>query len=309
MQTGLRTERRIVTSRDLVHRMGSRGGAVCGAPLGRGRMKATYAPASMGFPLHAPSSECCGTETAHAIDIQQGRYRVRLAISEQERRAAFRLRFVVFNLELQEGLETAYQTGCDEDEFDPVCDHLIVEHAGSATVVGTYRLQTGLMAGANLGYYSEREFDFRPYKSLRCEMIELGRACIHRDHRSTDVLYLLWRGIAEYALGRGARYLIGCSSLTSQDPAQGTAVYSALQESLVETRLRTTPQASFAMPLISDRKASDKVPKLLRAYLTIGARICGPPAIDCRFKTIDLLTLLDLQSLHPRVRRRFLRKD
>lgn len=271
-------------------------------------MQATHV-ASMDSPSCARSSKCSETEIASAIDIQQGRYRVRLANSEQERRAAFRLRFVVFNLELQEGLETAYQTGCDEDEFDPVCDHLVVEHAGSEAVVGTYRLQTGPMAGANLGYYSQREFDFHPYESLRAEMVELGRACIHRDHRSTDVLYLLWRGIAEYALGRGARYLIGCSSLTSQDPAHGTAVYRALQESLTETCLRTTPQASFAMPLISDRRASDKVPKLLRAYLSIGANICGPPAIDCQFKTIDFLTLLDLQGLHPRIQRRFLRKN
>jgi putative hemolysin len=47
-------------------------------------------------------------------------------------------------------------------------------------------------------------------------------------------------------------------------------------------------------------------PKLLRAYLTIGAKICSEPAIDREFKTIDFLTILDLQTLHPRVARRFL---
>jgi putative hemolysin len=45
---------------------------------------------------------------------------------------------------------------------------------------------------------------------------------------------------------------------------------------------------------------------LLRAYLAIGARICGPPAIDREFRTIDFLTMLDLQTLHPRVAARFL---
>jgi putative hemolysin len=44
----------------------------------------------------------------------------------------------------------------------------------------------------------------------------------------------------------------------------------------------------------------------LRAYLTIGAKICSAPAIDREFKTIDFLTILDLQTLHPRVARRFL---
>jgi putative hemolysin len=35
---------------------------------------------------------------------------------------------------------------------------------------------------------------------------------------------------------------------------------------------------------------------LLAAYLALGAGICGPPAIDREFKTIDFLTLVDLHS-------------
>ncbi len=258
---------------------------------------------SMPLPSHAPKSL---VGHAGSIDLRQGPYRVRRASDDRDRLAAFRLRFVVFNLELQEGLEAAYQTGYDTDEYDPVCDHLIVEHVGTNQVVGTYRLQTGTMAKDNFGYYSEREFDFAPYERLRDPMIELGRACIHRDHRSTDVLYLLWRGIAQYALHYGGRYLIGCSSLTSQDPAHGTAVYEALRDHMVESPLRTKPQPEFVMPLLAPKGESDTAPKLLRTYLAIGAKICGPPAIDREFKTIDFLTLLDLQSLHPRIRARFL---
>jgi putative hemolysin len=245
-------------------------------------------------------------ETGGLIEVH-GSYRVRLASSEADCLAAFRLRFLVFNLELDEGLDVAHGTGYDTDPFDAVCDHLIVEHRGSGKVVGTYRLQTGVVASANLGYYSEREFDFTPYKLLGNSLIELGRACVHRDHRSSEVLYLLWRGIAQYSTHHRGRYLIGCSSLTSQDPAHGTAVYEALKEQLVEPQLRTTPQPAFAMPLMSADNASDKIPKLLRAYLAVGAKICGPPAIDREFKTIDFLTLLDLEALHPRVYVRFMK--
>jgi putative hemolysin len=39
----------------------------------------------------------------------------------------------------------------------------------------------------------------------------------------------------------------------------------------------------------------------------VGAKICGPPAIDPEFKTIDFLTLMDLASLHPRLLSRLLR--
>src|SRR5947207_1639902 len=99
------------------------------------------------------------------IEIAQKGYRLRLAASQMDVQAALRLRFRVFNLELNEGLATAFETGYDTDEFDSVCEHLIVEHIASGQVVGTYRLQTGFSARENHGYYSEREFDFAPYES------------------------------------------------------------------------------------------------------------------------------------------------
>ena len=248
-----------------------------------------------------------GIEAGRAPDIRQRQYHLRLASADADRIAAFRLRFLVFNLELNEGLECAYMTGQDRDDFDGICDHLIVEHVGTGKIVGTYRLQTGTIASANTGFYSEREFDFSRYRQLGNSVIELGRACVHRGHRTSEVLYLLWRGIAQYAIHHGGRYLIGCSSLTSQDPAHGTAVYEAMREHLVEPDLRTTPRPAFAMPLMPSDNASAKIPKLLRAYLAVGAKICGPPAIDREFRTIDFLTLLDLKALHPRVYARFMR--
>jgi len=245
-------------------------------------------------------------EFPSSLEIRKGPYLAQLISSDREIIAALRLRFEVFNLELNEGLASAFTCGHDADEFDSICDHLIVEYLPTRRVIGTYRLQTGNTALHNLGYYGEREFDFRPYEALRSELVELGRACIHRDHRSTDVLYLLWRGIAQYALSRGARYLIGCSSLTSQDPAEGAAVYQSLLNWQVRDELRTTPQREFGLPPSAPSFTTAAVPKLLRAYLAIGARICGPPAIDRDFKTIDFLTLLDLHRLHPRIRARFL---
>jgi putative hemolysin len=243
-----------------------------------------------------------------ALHLSHGRYKLRLAQTEPERRAAYRLRFEVFNLELKEGLDAAYETGQDVDQFDAICDHLIVEDCRRGAIVGTYRLQTGPTAGANAGYYSEREFDFAPYEPLRGSMVELGRACIDRNHRSTEVLLLLWRGIVQYAVQRAARYLIGCCSLTSQDPAEGTSLFAALSGSLAETRLRTSPQAEFTMPLVRGAEREPRIPKLLRTYLAVGAKICGPPAIDREFKTIDFLTLMDLAQLHPRLRSRFMKQ-
>jgi putative hemolysin len=242
-----------------------------------------------------------------SVWLEAGPYVVRLAITEAERAAAFRLRFLVFNLEMNEGLESAYANGYDTDRFDMVCDHLIVEHKETKQVVGTYRLQMGDVAGRNFGYYSEQEFDFRPYEAMRSQIVELGRACIHRDHRSSEVLNLLWRGIARYVIGNGGRYMMGCCSLPSLDNALGHAVYRSLKNYLAEPKLMTAPTPKFVLAhAVAVTEEEVRPPKLLRAYLTIGAKICSEPAIDWEFKTIDFLTLLDLQTLHPRVAARFL---
>ncbi len=232
-------------------------------------------------------------------------YRARLATTGDERQAAFRLRFRVFNLELHEGLEQAFTTGADMDEFDAFCDHVIVQDQCSGDVVGTYRLQTGNTAARNIGYYSAREFDFTPYQPIRGQTVELGRACIHPGHRKYEVLMLLWKVIARYAEERGARYLIGCSSLGSQEPALGAAVYDNLRSTLAPRELRTVPLPEYAFPLEAG-DCEGCPPKLLRTYLALGASICGPPAIDREFKTIDFLTLLDLKNLSPAFRSRLL---
>lgn len=232
-------------------------------------------------------------------------YRARLAITEEERFAAFRLRFLVFNLELNEGLASAYETGHDIDHFDDVCDHLIVEHVATGEIVGTYRMQSGDTAASFFGYYSEQEFDFAPYEAMRSRIVELGRACVHRDHRSSDVLNLLWKGIMRYARARNGRYLMGCCSLTSQCNTEGTAVFAALEPYLIEPSLMTVPTAAYNMPLAAT-EAQQAPPRLLRAYLTVGARICSTPAIDRNFGTIDFLTLLDLETMNPRIARRYL---
>ena len=240
------------------------------------------------------------------IRLEHGSYIARLATTDREKASAFRLRFLVFNLEMQEGLESAYLNGYDVDRYDEVCDHLIVEEKTTGEIVGTYRIQMGDVAARHFGYYSEQEFDFKPFEAMRPEIVELGRACIHRDHRSTEVLHLLWRGIARYALANGGRYMMGCCSLTSQDPEMGHAIHRSLTSYQVDPALQTEPTEAFRMNASVTPLLDVRAPKLLRAYLTVGAKICGVPAIDREFKTIDFLTLLDLQTLHPRMAARFL---
>jgi len=283
------------------------------------------------FPTIAPSLPTVPAKPR--IHAEVGRYRLRLAHSIEDRDAVCRLRFKVFNIELGEGLKSSYQTGLDTDQFDLFCEHLLVEDKfednPKKRIVGTYRMQSGDTAARNLGYYSEQEFSFVPYEPLRAGILELGRASIDREHRTPEVLTLLWRGIAQYATNMGLRYLIGCSSLNSKDPAEGWQMYRQLEHYRVSPEFDTEPTAEYACPveqegahaqpspcqpdrLLPDPSlpgsslTSTKVPKLLKTYLAIGARICGPPAWDREFGTIDFLTLLDLKMISASARNRFL---
>ena len=238
--------------------------------------------------------------------VEDGRYRLRFARDAGDLDAVLRLRFEVFNLELGEGLDTSYETGRDEDEFDATCHHLMVIDTASDRLVGTYRMQTSEMAARYRGFYSAQEFriDQLPDEVVR-NSLEIGRACVAASHRNTQTLYFLWRGLALYVATNRKRYLFGCSSLTSQDPMEGLAVMRLLERrGHVHPTLRLEPQPEFRCydeALELDASVEPKLPTLFRIYLPHGAKVCGPPALDRRFKTIDYLVIFDVDAMDPRM--------
>ena len=260
--------------------------------------------------VSCPASSSSGVADWRLSKSKKPSYRVRFAKTTEELRAALSLRFEVFNLELNEGLASSHATGLDEDEFDDVCDHLIVLEENSGSVVGTYRMQTGASAGRHLGYYGACEFDFGPYEPIRDSLVELGRACVHKDHRSIVVISMLWKEIVRYALDQNAHYLIGCSSLTSQDPAHGRAVYQRFikEGHLARPEFLTSPLPAFRLEDVEPMVDCPPPPKLLRAYLGVGAKICSTPAIDRTFGTIDFLTMIDCFNADAIATERFLER-
>lgn len=243
------------------------------------------------------------------VEIVEGRYVVRFARTREEIDAALKLRFEVFNLELGEGLAASFATGRDVDEFDAICHHLLVLDTDENKVVGTYRCQTGEMAVAK-GFYSAGEFDLSQLPAdVRLDAVELGRACISQAHRNTQVLFLLWRGLAAYVACNRKRYLFGCCSLTSQDESEGQRAFEFLEQSgHLHPTLCVLPRAGLECrrdDLSRDQAAEVHIPKLFRTYLRFGARVCGPPAIDRLFKTIDFLVLFDVEEMAEQWRRAF----
>jgi putative hemolysin len=233
---------------------------------------------------------------------QQGRYRARFATTAAELDAILRLRFEVFNLELREGLESSYETGRDEDRFDSTCHHLLVEDTkNGGAIVGTYRMQTNEMA-AEGGFYSAGEFDLSALPpEVAGGAVEVGRACIAREHRNRQTLFLLWKGLALYMRHNRKRFLFGCCSLTSQDGCEGLAALAHLEaKGLLHPGVRVLPLPGFECACdrpLPAAPADFELPVLFRTYLRYGALVCGPPAIDREFKTIDFLVLFDVDAM------------
>ncbi len=233
-----------------------------------------------------------------------GPYAVRFARTAADLDAILRLRFQVFNLELNEGLVESYVTGRDEDDLDVRFHHLMIADQATGEVVGTSRMQTPEMAAAHGGFYTAGEFDLSGMPERLVERsVEIGRACVAKAHRNGRVLHLLWRGLAGYVAWNRKTALFGCCSLTSQDAALGVATFRHLEAEgrlhpeftiapLPEAECRVEPGAVLPPP---------HVPALFQSYLSLGALVCGPPAIDRLFRTIDFLVLMDIRRMDPKV--------
>ncbi|MCB0279523.1 MAG: GNAT family N-acetyltransferase, partial [Calditrichaeota bacterium] len=234
------------------------------------------------------------------FEFSDKRYLVRFAQTDEEIDQVLKLRYDVFNLEMGEGLDSSVLTQRDRDEFDEVCHHLIVIDQITSEIVGTYRMQTQEIA--TKGFYSSAEFkiDMMKEKILR-RAVEVGRACIRQDHRKKGLLFMMWKGLAKYMVYMHKRYLFGCCSIQSQDPTEAKLIMDYLEKNnYIHPKVYVEPQEAFRCydeKFKVKGKFEIKLPKLFKSYLDYDAMVCGPPAIDKEFKTIDYFVLLDIKRI------------
>lgn len=247
------------------------------------------------------------------ISISTGSYLLKTAESHEELVASFKLRHDVFYREFQNiDLE-----GMDFDKFDALFDHLIIIHKNSNKVIGTYRINCSSFSNQS---YTQTEFNLEEIFKLTGPHLELGRACIHKDHRKGTVLSLLWRGITDYMNLSGASILFGCSSLKINNSLQAALVYRYLfEEGALVDNLFSSPTKNFQMPNFdicyasfqdglseSQREEAEKLlPPLLKSYIKFGAKIASEPAFDKDFDCVDLLTVLKKEEMTNSLARRF----
>lgn len=232
-------------------------------------------------------------------------YQVTLADSWEDIREAQRLRFQVFQSEYGAVMSTASEQ-IDEDEFDAYCDHLIVRCVRTQEIVGTYRVLLPEQAKRLGRYYSQGEFFMLRIERQLHNIVELGRSCVHVDHRNGAVIMLLWSAIARYMRHYGHQYVIGCASVSMRDGgAQAASLWDQFQSTcLVESVLEAFPKHRLQLETIA-RSGDVDVPPLIRGYLRLGAKVCGEPNWDPDFNTADFLMLMDIQQIDPRYARHF----
>lgn len=239
--------------------------------------------------------------------IAASRYRVNYARTPSDILAAQRLRFKVFAEELGAHLDTRLAEH-DIDHYDAHCEHLIVRETSSDKVIGTYRILPPAAAKGIGNYYSDDEFFLNRLQHLRPRMVEVGRSCIHQDHRNGAVITLLWAALAEYMVRNDYDHLIGCASIGMADGGHNAAnVFQQLESSAIApVEYHVFPQHRLPHEALANGQPA-LVPPLIKGYLRLGAWVCGEPAWDPDFNTADLLILLPMARMNARYLRHFVK--
>lgn len=227
-------------------------------------------------------------------------FAVSWARDADEVRQAQRLRFSVFSGEMGAHLRTPL-AGHDIDRFDDFCEHLLVRDAASGEVIGTYRVLTPGQACRAGGTYTATEFNLAPLGAIASRMAELGRSCVHADHRQGAVILALWSALASFMDAHGLETMIGCASMPVQGGGCAAGVWDRIRHThLAPPSLRVQPLVP--LPLDAAAAGADP-PALIRGYLHLGAMVLGPPAWDPDFHTADLPLLMRMADLPARYRR------
>jgi putative hemolysin len=158
--------------------------------------------------LHQPAQAKNAATAAPGI-------RVSWAQHQDEVRQAQRLRYQVFAEEMGARLSGPLP-GHDIDLFDDYCEHLLVRDTASDAVIGTYRVLTPAQAARIGSFYTDLEFDLTRLRGLRSRMVELGRSCVHAEHRQGGVILALWGALTQFMVRNQLDVMIGCASIGMQ---------------------------------------------------------------------------------------------
>lgn len=252
-----------------------------------------------------------------------GKLEVRLARTKGDLKRAQRLRYHVFYEEMSAIADPiAMMSRRDEDEFDAICDHLLVFDVGDEDkgrrpwrrrlrVVGTYRILRQDVAELHEGFYTQGEYNITPLLDAFGDgkrFMELGRSCVLKSYRNRRTLELLWQGIWNYAREHAVDVMVGCASFEGTDPRRHAEALSYLyHQALAPKRWRVCAHDDVHIDMnmmpaseIDSRAAVKALPPLIKGYLRAGAYVGDGAVIDHQFGTTDVFIIMPIEAINDR---------
>ena len=251
-----------------------------------------------------------GLDATPSVSESKGGIEVAWACHQDEVREAQRLRYEVFAGEMGARLPKTVP-GHDIDLFDDYCEHLLVRDEATQTVIGTYRVLTPVQAKRVGSTYSDTEFDLTRLRSLRHRMVELGRSCVHPDHRHGGVIMALWTALGEFMVRNNLDTMIGCASIPMMQGGVfngdvAASIWRQVREKyMAPIEFQVRPRLALPLDNLNDRLPVEP-PALIKGYLRLGTKVLGAPAWDPDFNSADLPMMMRFADLHPRYRKHFL---
>lgn len=234
-------------------------------------------------------------------------FRVRLAASAADVKAARALRYRVFVKELgSDGALVDHEAGLERDGFDDHCDHLmLIDEARGCDVAGVYRLLRSDQAVAAGRFYSEAEYDLSALTGSGRNLLELGRSCVASEYRGGVAMHHLWQALSKYIAEHRIDILFGVASFHGTDLQALAEPLSLLHHRyLAPEALRTRAQESHFQRMdlmpedrIDRRRAMVRVPALIKAYLRLGGFVGEGAFVDHAFNTTDVCLIIDTDRM------------
>lgn len=243
-------------------------------------------------------------ETGRPAPLRRGRYVARFAANTSDLEATGKLRHTCF---VDEAGRAPRDGGLETDQFDALCDHVMVEDAASGRLVCCYRLMTFSDGSSLSTSYSGQYYDLANLSCYPAPMVEMGRFCVTPDVNDGDALRVAWGMLAAFVDLHGAGLLFGCSSFAGLDPAPYSDAFDVLAERHLAPQIwapaRTAPQvisfADDAGPVRDRRAALGQVPSLLKTYLAMGGWVSDHAVVDQDMNTLHVFTGLEINAIPP----------
>ena len=216
-----------------------------------------------------------------------------------------RMRYRIFSEEYGASFHAPF--GLDRDRFDRHCLHLVVRDNQTGELVGYTRVLPGDRVARTGGFYSTGEFHMPLVRHLDGQVAEIGRTCIDPRHRGGAVITVLWARLARYMIEQNTRYLIGCASIALGEGYNVAAIDQHIRENhRAPAQYRVSPRYRLESLPGDPLENGKRMPPLLKAYLRMGAKVCGEPCWDPDFNCLDYFILLAVDDLPSRYVQHFL---